>query len=79
MNKTKSGPDEAPIETSTVNDLLRVQGFPPIGNNIAERIAVGASNAVAAVLAARRGSLFDSEPSSFLSELERLSDDDHRA
>ncbi len=75
MSTPVPGQAVPPLSASSVEDLVRLQGFPPLGEDFASRVAVGASNAVAAVVAARRGSLFDTEPSSFLGELERLGED----
>ena len=72
MSTPVPGQAAPPLSSASVEDLVRVQGFPPLGEDFASRVAVGASNAVAAVVAARRGSLIDTEPSTFLGELEGL-------
>jgi hypothetical protein len=56
--------------------LLRIQGFPPVEEALMARIAIGGSNAVEAVVAARRGSIFDTDPGTYLSELDRLAGPD---
>lgn len=43
---------------------------------IVARIAAGGANAVQAVVAARRGSIFDTDPGTYLSELDRLAGPD---
>ena len=65
-----------PLQTESVEDLLRIQGFPPAEEAIVARIAVGGANAVKAVVEARRGSIFDTDPGTYLSELERLAPPD---
>ena len=65
-----------PLQTESVEDLLRIQGFPPVEDAVVARIAVGGANAVQAVVAARRGSIFDSDPGTYLSELDRLAGPD---
>jgi hypothetical protein len=65
-----------PLQTESVEDLLRIQGFPPVEDAIVARIAVGGANAVQAVVAARRGSIFDTDPGTYLSELDRLAGPD---
>jgi hypothetical protein len=65
-----------PLQTESVEDLLRIQGFPPVEDAVVARIAVGGANAVQAVVAARRGSIFDSDPGTYLSELDRLASPD---
>jgi hypothetical protein len=62
----------APLKAESVEDLLRIQGFPPVEDAVMARIADGGANAVHAVVAARRGSIFDTDPGTFLSELDRL-------
>jgi aspartyl-tRNA(Asn)/glutamyl-tRNA(Gln) amidotransferase subunit A len=54
--------------------LSRLQDLGFADDASAARIAVGASNAVAAVVATTRGSLFDTEPSQYAACLERLAD-----
>jgi hypothetical protein len=65
-----------PLQTESVEDLLRIQGFPPVEEALMARIAIGGSNAVEAVVAARRGSIFDTDPGTYLSELDRLAGPD---
>jgi hypothetical protein len=65
-----------PLQTETVEDLLRIQGFPPVDDDVVARIAAGGANAVKAVVAARRGSIFDTDPGTYLSELDRLAGPD---
>lgn len=61
------------LDETTVRELGAQQGF-SIEQEYAARIAAGAANAVRAVVESRRGSLFDTEPSGFTAELERLAD-----
>jgi hypothetical protein len=63
---------KAPLQAATVDDLLRIQGFPPVEDAVKAPVAVGGANAVAAVVASRQGSIFDTDPATFLSELDRL-------
>jgi hypothetical protein len=65
-----------PLQAASVEDLLRIQGFPPVEDAVKARIAVGGANAVGAVVAARRGSIFDTDPGTYLSELDRLAGPD---
>jgi hypothetical protein len=65
-----------PLQTESVEDLLRIQGFPPVEDAVVARIAAGGANAVQAVVAARRGSIFDTDPGTYLSELDRLAGPD---
>ena len=64
------------MRTESVEDLLRLQGFPPVEDAVVARIAVGGTNAVKVVVAARRGSIFDTDPGTYLSELDRLAGPD---
>jgi hypothetical protein len=64
------------LQAASVEDLLRIQGFSPLEDAIKTRIAVGGANAVAAVVAARQGSIFDTDPATYLSELDRLAGPD---
>jgi len=57
-----------------VLELLRLEGYPPLEPDAAARLAAGAENAIAAVIASLEGSLFDTEPAQFLVELERLAE-----
>ncbi len=63
-----------PLQVSSVEDLLRIQGYPPVEDDVKARIAAGGANAVEAVVGARRGSIFDIDPGTYLSELDRLAD-----
>jgi hypothetical protein len=65
-----------PLQTESVEDLLRIQGFAPVENAVVARIAVGGANAVKAIVEARRGSIFDTDPGTYLSELDRLAGPD---
>jgi hypothetical protein len=65
-----------PLQAASVEDLLRIQGFPPVEATVIARIAVGGANAVEAVVTARRGSIFDTDPGTYLSELDRLAGQD---
>jgi hypothetical protein len=67
---------KAPLQAATVEDLLRIQGFSSMDDAIKTPIAVGGASAVAAVVAARQGSIFDTDPASYLSELDRLAGPD---
>jgi hypothetical protein len=67
---------KAPLQPATVEDLLRIQGFPPVDDAVKAPVAVGGANAVAAVVAARQGSIFDTDPATYLSELDRLAGPD---
>jgi hypothetical protein len=64
--------DTAALDAATVEALARLLGYPPFDAETTARIAAGASNAVAAVRATATVPLFDSEPGSYLAELERL-------
>ncbi len=64
--------DTAALDAATVEALARLLGYPPLDADTAARIAAGASNAVAAVRATATVPLFDAEPGSYLTELERL-------
>jgi aspartyl-tRNA(Asn)/glutamyl-tRNA(Gln) amidotransferase subunit A len=61
-----------PLAPDVVIALLRAAGAPADAESLAERIAAGASNAVAAVRALRGPDPFLAEPSDFLSTLESL-------
>ena len=60
------------LKPDTVDALARLVGFPGFDPDTLARIAVGASNAVAAVRASVEVSLFDAEPGAYLAELDRL-------
>ncbi len=64
-----------PLSTDAVLELARLEGYANLDADTAARIAVGASNAVRAVSATVRESLFDVEPLHYLAELERLADE----
>jgi hypothetical protein len=76
MTSPTNGRNAGPLQTESVEDLLRIQGFPPVEDAVVARIAVGGANAVQAVVAARRGSIFDTDPGTYLSELDRLAGPD---
>jgi hypothetical protein len=78
MTSPSNRSDVGPLQTETVEDLLRIQGFPPVEDAVVARIAVGGANAVQAVVAARGGSIFDTDPGTYLSELDRLAGQDER-
>ncbi len=65
-----------PLSSSTVRDLAQLAGLPLEGHDVAERIAAGASAAIAAVTASVRMPLFDLEPGDFPATLERLAGND---
>ncbi len=62
------------LSKDAVLEFARLQGYVDLDAETAQRIAVGASNAVRAVTASVGESLFDVEPVQFLAELERLAD-----
>jgi hypothetical protein len=62
----------AALDAATVEVLAALLGYPPLDAETAARIAAGASSAVAAVRATATVPLFDTEPGSYLAELERL-------
>lgn len=64
------------IDPELVSALAAIAGLAPLEPELAARLAAGASRALAAVTAHAGVSLFDTEPSEFLAELERLADDD---
>lgn len=66
-----AAPDLSP---GAVLELARLEGHALIDAEVAARIAVGASNAIRAVTASVRESLFDVDPAGYLAELERLAD-----
>jgi hypothetical protein len=68
--------NKAPLQAATVEDLLRMQGFPPVEDAVKTPVAVGGANAVAAVVASRERSIFDTDPVTYLSELDRLAGTD---
>ena len=76
MTTPSNGRNVAPLQAASAEDLLRIQGFPPVEDTVIARIAVGGANAVEAVVAARRGSIFDTDPGTYLSELDRLAGQD---
>ncbi len=63
------------LSADAVLELARLEGYADLDAETAARIAVGASNAVRAVSATVRESLFDVEPLHYLAELERLADE----
>ena len=62
------------LSSDAVLELARLEGHARLDADTAQRIAVGASNAVRAVTATVDVSLFDVEPLHYLAELERLAD-----
>jgi hypothetical protein len=64
------------LSPEAVRELARLEGHAQLDADTAQRIAVGASNAVRAVTATVNESLFDVEPLHYLAELERLADED---
>jgi hypothetical protein len=64
------------LSADVVVALARLEGYPLLDSATAARIAVGASNAVRAVVTHATMSLFDIDPWSYLAELERLSEAD---
>jgi hypothetical protein len=67
-------PPEPALTAEIVAALARLEGHPPLDADMAARIAVGATNAVRAVAASVTSSSFDSEPTAFFAELERLAE-----
>ena len=63
------------LSAAAVRELAQLEGYVGLDADTAARIAVGASNAVRAVTASVRESLFDVEPLHYLAELERLADE----
>ncbi len=63
------------LSADAVLELARLEGYANLDADTAARIAIGASNAVRAVSATVRESLFDVEPLHYLAELERLADE----
>lgn len=76
MTTPSNGRSGIPLQAASVEDLLRIQGFPQVQDTVIARIAVGGANAVQAVVTARRGSIFDTDPGNYLSELDRLAGPD---
>jgi hypothetical protein len=76
MTNPSNPENVGPLQAESVEDLLRIQGFPPAEDAVVARIAVGGENAVRAVVAACRGSIFDTDPATYLSELDRLAGPD---
>lgn len=68
--------DPPTLSPEAVLELARLEGHAQLDADTAQRIAVGASNAVRAVTATVNESLFDVEPLHYLAELERLADGD---
>jgi hypothetical protein len=65
-----------PLQAASVEDLLRIQGFPQVEDTVIARVAVGGANAVEAVVAARRGSIFVTVPGRYVCELVGLAGPD---
>jgi hypothetical protein len=63
------------LSPDAVLELARLEGYANLDAETAQRVAVGASNAVRAVTASVDASLFDTEPLHYLAELERLADE----
>jgi hypothetical protein len=76
MSAPRNRRDVVPLQAASAEDLLRIQGFPRVEETVIARIAVGGANAVEAVVTARRGSIFDTDPGTYLSELDRLAGPD---
>jgi len=76
MTTTTNRTNGVPLQAASVEDLLRMQGFPPVDDPVKARLAVGAASAVEAVVAARHGSIFDTDPQTYLSELDHLAGPD---
>lgn len=68
--------DQLELSSECVQGLARQQGYGALDQSTAERIAAGAAYAVAAVRTSRVGSLFDTDPATYLAELERLAEPD---
>ncbi len=64
----------SPLTPEIVAALANLEGYPALDAETVARIAVGATNAVRAVSASSGESYFDSEPSDYLAELERLAE-----
>lgn len=62
------------IDGAVALALARLAGFSALDADTGARIAAGASNAVSAVRASATMPLFDTQPTSFVAELERLAD-----
>jgi len=67
---------EPALAPEVVMVLARLAAYPPLDAETAARIAVGATHAVRAVAASATESVFDTEPSAYLAELERLAESD---
>ena len=61
-----------PLDPAAVAALARAAGIPVADAAMAERIAAGASAAIAAVRGQVAATLFDHEPADYLPLLERL-------
>ena len=66
-------PEQA-LTPEIVAALAALEGYPALDAETIARIAVGATHAVRAVAASVEESRFDSEPSDYLAELERLAE-----
>ena len=70
-----TNPDAKPTIDGTVAlARARLVGIPTLDAETTARIAAGASTAVSAVRASATVPLFDTQPTSFVAELERLAD-----
>jgi len=67
-------PANPPPGAGAVREMALLLGWTELDPESAARIAQGAANAVAAVAARRRASLFDTEPGDFVATLESLAD-----
>jgi len=74
MPATPGTPVAPELGADTVELLARLEGFPALDAETLARIAVGATAAVRAVAATATLELFDTEPSAYAAELERLAD-----
>ena len=70
-----TSPPRAPALTADiVTTLASLEGYSALDRETAERIVVGAGNAVRAVAASVTESNYEREPTDFLAELERLAE-----
>lgn len=69
-----SEPPGSALTPGIIAALAALEGYPALDAETIARIAVGATNAVRAVAASVEESCFDSEPSDYLAELERLAE-----
>jgi hypothetical protein len=64
------------LTIQSVLELAHLQGYTDMPQEVAQRVAVGASNAVRAVAAQMTDNLFYGEPIQFLDVLESLARDE---